>query len=34
MADKLWLAPCFQTSIIILTTLWAPSLQKWSLYEY
>jgi len=23
----------FQTSVIALATLWAPSLQKWSLYE-
>jgi len=27
------LAPGFQTSVIALATLYAPSIQKWSLYE-
>jgi len=27
------LAPGFQTSVIVLGTLWAPSVQKWRLYE-
>jgi len=33
MLATLLLAPGFQTSVIHLATLWAPSVQKWSLYE-
>jgi len=33
MAATLLLAPGFQTSVIVLANRWAPSIQKWSLYE-
>jgi len=32
-AATLWLAPGFQTCVICLATLWAPSVKKWNLYK-
>jgi len=33
MLATLQLMPGFQTSVMALATLWAPSVQKWRLYE-
>jgi len=33
MAAALLLVPRFQTAAIALASLWAPSVQKWSIYE-
>jgi len=33
MTATLLLAPGFQTSVIVVATIWSPSVKNWSLYK-